>query len=122
MDTMQEDCTLYQTVDFISKKWTLLILLELYKAPNGKKRYLELKKTLPGITAKILSTRLKNLEQEKIITKKIDTSAFPIKCEYALTESGKDIIKIIKDMKRWSLRWKITNKECASQDCRECEF
>ena len=119
---MDEDCTLYQTVDFISKKWTLLILLELYKSHTGKKRYLELKNSLPGITPKILSTRLKELEKEKIITKKIDTRGFPIKCEYALTDSGKDIIRIIKDMKRWALRWKITNEQCALQDCKECGF
>ena len=119
---MHEDCTLYQTVDFISRKWTLLILLELYKAHTGKKRYLELKNNLPRITPKILSTRLKELEKEKIITKKIDTRGFPIKCEYALTKSGKDMIRIIKDMKRWSLRWKIKNKTCEQQDCKECEF
>jgi DNA-binding HxlR family transcriptional regulator len=118
---MDETCTIYQTVDFISKKWTLLILLELYKT-QGKKRYQELKNSLPGITPKILSTRLKELEQEGIITKKVDTKQFPIKCEYSLTKSGKEFISIIKNMKTWALAWKIKNKACGQQNCKTCDL
>ena len=118
---MDETCSIYKTVDFISKKWTLLILLELYKT-KGKKRYSELKNSLPDITPKILSTRLRELEQQELITKYIDTKTSPVRCDYMLTESGKDFIGIIKDIKKWSLRWRIKNKECEQQDCRHCEL
>ena len=107
---MQQNCSVYKTIDFISKKWTLLILLELYKT-RGTKRYSELKNSLLDITPKILSSRLRELEHQGLITKNIITSEFPIKCEYTLTESGKDFIRIIKDIKRWSLQWKQKNKE-----------
>lgn len=118
---MDETCTIYRTIDFISKKWTLLILLELYKT-QGTKRYSELKGSLLDITPKILSLRLRELERQGLIAKSIDTAVFPIKCEYTLTESGKDFIRIIKDIKKWSLNWKQKNKDCASQDCRHCEL
>ena len=118
---MDETCTIYRTIDFISKKWTLLILLELYKA-QGTKRYSELKQSLLDITPKILSTRLRELEKQGLITKNIDTNIFPIKCEYTLTASGKDFIRIIRDIKKWALEWKQKNKECASQDCKSCEL
>ena len=118
---MDETCTIYRTIDFISKKWTLLILLELYKT-QGKKRYSELKNSLLDITPKILSARLRELEKQELITKYIDTKVFPIKCEYTLTESGKDFIRIIKDIKKWSLQWKKKNKECEQQDCTQCEL
>ena len=118
---MDETCTIYRTIDFISKKWTLLILLELYKT-QGTKRYSELKQSLLDITPKILSTRLRELEKQGLITKNIDTNVFPIKCEYTLTASGKDFIRIIKDIKKWALEWKQKNKECASQDCKSCEL
>jgi DNA-binding HxlR family transcriptional regulator len=118
---MKETCTIYRTINFISKKWTLLILLELYKT-QGKKRYSELKQSLLDITPKILSTRLRELEQQGLITKSINTTSFPIKCEYKLTDSGKDFIRIIKDIKKWSLQWKIKNKECEHQDCKQCEL
>ena len=39
MDIMNEDCTVYKTMEYISKKWTSLILLELYKGKSEKKRY-----------------------------------------------------------------------------------
>jgi DNA-binding HxlR family transcriptional regulator len=116
---MQETCTIYRTIDFISKKWTLLILLELYKT-QGTKRYSELKNSLLDITPKILSSRLRELEQQGLITKTIDTSGFPVKCKYTLTESGKEFIRIIKDIKKWSLQWKTKNKECEQQDCKHC--
>ncbi len=118
---MDKTCTIYRTIDFISKKWTLLILLELYKA-QGKKRYSELKQSLLDITPKILSTRLRELEKQGLITKDIDTSVFPVKCEYALTNSGRDFIHIIKDIKKWSLQWKYHNKDCEQQDCKYCEL
>lgn len=118
---MQQTCTVYHTIDFISKKWTLLILLELYKA-QGMKRYSELKDSLLDITPKILASRLRELENQGLITKTIVTDTFPIKCEYTLTESGKDFIRIIKDIKKWSLQWKIKNKECMQQDCKQCEL
>ncbi len=118
---MNEACTIYRTIDFISKKWTLLILLELYKT-KGKKRYSELKQSLLDITPKILSNRLRELEKQGLITKYIDISGFPIKCEYTLTDSGKDFIRIIKDIKKWSLQWKNKNKECERQDCKQCEL
>jgi DNA-binding HxlR family transcriptional regulator len=118
---MNETCTIYRTIDFISKKWTLLILLELYKT-QGKKRYSELKQSLLDITPKILCNRLRELEKQGLITKYIDTNGFPIKCEYTLTDSGKDFIRIIKDIKKWSLQWKNKNKECERQDCKQCEL
>ena|SRR3989338_98468 len=116
---MEQDCTIYKTANFIGKRWTLLILLELYKGPKLK-RYSEIKAGLKEITPKILSARLKELEKEGLITKKIDASQFPVKCEYALTKSGEDFIKIIQDMKKWALKWKVKNIICEKADCKEC--
>ena len=122
MDAMNEDCTVYKTMEYISKKWTPLILLELYKGKSKKKRYSEIKINMPDITPKVLSARLKELEKQGIITKEIDTTRFPIKCEYALTESGEDFIRIIKNIKTWALQWKIDNKLCENLDCKDCKL
>ena len=119
---MDNECTVYKAVDIIGKKWTVLILLELYKGNLKTRRYSELKKRLPGITPKILSVRLKELENEKLITKKIDATHFPIKCEYTLTPSSSDFVDIIKDIKKWGLKWKVNNKVCKSIDCKKCKL
>lgn len=117
---MQEGCTVNQTVKYISRKWTLLILLELYKGDGHTRRFSELKGCLAGITQKVLSSRLKELELEGLVDKKVDSTAFPLKSEYTLTTSGLEMIGIIKDMKLWALRWKISNIKCGSQDCSQC--
>ena len=122
MYTMDNNCTVYKTIDFISKKWSLLILLEIYKSTKGKKRYSEIKNSLLDITPRVLSARLKELEKEGLIKKHIDTSNFPIKTEYELTKIGIDFISIIKDIKNWALRWKINNKVCEQLDCKNCEL
>ncbi len=117
---MQEGCTVNRTVKYVAKKWTLLILLELYKGDGHKRRFSELKGCLKGITQKVLSVRLKELEREGLIENRVDNRSFPMKSEYQLTESGLEIIDIIKDMKIWALKWKIKNLECGGQDCSEC--
>ncbi len=120
METMDDNCTVFRTVDLVSKKWTMVILLELYRGGGGPKRYSKIKKEIQGITPKVLSTRLKELVRHDLITKEIDVSSFPIKTEYELTEIGLDFIKVIKEIKEWALRWKVDNKVCAQLDCSEC--
>lgn len=116
---MHEDCTIYRTVDVVGKKWTMLIMLQLNKGEQWK-RYSELKKGLLGITPKILSLRLKELEAENLISKKVDASVVPVKCEYALTESGKDFMRVLKDIKLWALKWNILNPDCDAKECKHC--
>lgn len=119
---MDESCTVYKTLNYISKKWTLLILLEIYKGKNSKKRYFEIKNKMPEITPKVLSARLKELEVEGLITKHIDASSFPVKTEYVLTKIGLDFIHIIKNIKNWALKSKIDNKVCEQLDCKNCDL
>ncbi len=117
---MQEGCTVNQTVRYISKKWMLLIILELYKGECYTRRFSELRLSLDGITPKVLSERLKELEDEGIIIRKVDATTFPIRSEYTLTESGLDLVGVIRDIKRWALKWKIDNLPCGEQDCKDC--
>lgn len=122
MDTMNDACTVYKTVDFISKKWTLLILLELYKGEQEKKRYSEIKDHMENITPKILSARLKELEEQGLIKRKVDASKFPVKVEYSLTNSGRDFIPIIKQIKKWALQWKPHFELCEKMECKHCDL
>jgi len=119
---MDKNCTVYKTANFIGKRWTLLILLELYKGKQGIKRYSDLKRKLPDITPKILSSRLKELQNVGLINKKLDSSVMPIRSEYSLTASGLDFIKIIKEIKDWSLKWMPKAKECSVADCKICDL
>ncbi|HII15645.1 MAG TPA: helix-turn-helix transcriptional regulator [Nanoarchaeota archaeon] len=117
---MNTDCTIYKTADFIGKRWALLVLLEIYKGGGGWKRYSELKRGMAGITPKILSQRLKELEKEGLVSRRADTGSVPIKVEYSLTKSGHAFMGVIKGMKQWALEWKLSNKKCENSDCSKC--
>lgn len=119
---MDRNCTVYRTSEFVSKRWTIPILLELYKGDSCSKRYSEIKSSITGITPKILSARLKELEAYNMITKRVDAETFPVRCEYELTESGREFIRIIKSMKSWALKWNISNRRCAASDCKSCKL
>ena len=118
---MEKDCTVYKISNMIGKKWTLPIILEIYKGKSQTRRYNELKHSIPPITPKILSTRLKDLEKEGVIKKTVDASSFPIKSFYQLTKSGKDFIVIIRDIKKWALKYQIKNKDCENTKCDLCD-
>lgn len=119
---MQESCTVNQTVRYLAKKWTLLIVLELYKGPGYSRRFSELKDALAGISQKVLSERLRELEREGVVTRSVDASSFPVRTEYTLTESGLEIVEVIRDIKAWALKWKVDNIACGAQDCRVCSL
>lgn len=119
---MDDFCTVNLTVKYLTKKWTLLIILELYKGENYTRRFSELKDKLPGITPKILSERLSELEAEGIVVNTIDTRSVPIKSEYTLSESGLELVEVIRGIKYWALKWKIDNIPCGSQECKVCKL
>jgi DNA-binding HxlR family transcriptional regulator len=119
---MNENCTVNRTSKYIGKRWMFPLLIELHKGRAKWKRYSHLKRKVPDITPKVLSQRLRELEDVKMLKRKVNTSAFPIKSEYCLTPSGEDFIPIIKQMKRWALKWNIKNEHCEKTDCRDCEY
>ena len=122
MYTMKKECSVRRSVNFLGKKWTLLILLELYKGKSKWKRFSQIKKNLDNITPKILSTRLKELKREKLIENRVNIKESPIKSEYKLTEMGEDFIGVIKNIKKWGLKWGKKNKICEEADCKDYGF
>ena len=118
---MQKDCTIYKTADFLGKRWTIPIILELYKG-NQNKRYSEIKRNFEDITPKILSMRLKELEKQGIVKKEMDISSVPIKCFYSLTKSGTDFIQIIEQIKKWGLKWNLGTDSCRLKNCKSCKL
>jgi len=119
---MNDKCPIYNTVTFTGKRWTIIILYEIYKGRKKWKRYSQIKRKVPGITPKMLSARFRELEAEGMIKKRVDASNFPIKSEYRLTPKGDDFIKIIRGMRQWGLKWKVSNEHCETVHCRDCDF
>jgi DNA-binding HxlR family transcriptional regulator len=119
---MDKKCPIYQMMGFLGKRWTILILVELYKGRKRWKRYSEIKNRVPGMTPKILSSRLKELGREGMVKRRADARRFPIKAEYSLTGRGEEFVDIMKNIKTWGLRWKVRNEYCERVDCKECSI
>ena len=90
-------CPIEITLNTIGKKWTVLIIRDLLK---GTKRFGELQSSLSRISPRTLSLRLKDLEKQKIIKKKI-FKEIPLHVEYTLTSRGKNLHCIIDQMIKW---------------------
>ena len=78
----------------LSGKWKLLILWYL---SYGTLRFSDIKKRLPKVTQKMLTSQLRSLEEDKLISRKV-YPVVPPKVEYSLTEVGKEIIPILEMM------------------------
>lgn len=118
---MDQCCTVYRTMEYLSKRWAILILHELYKGEEWK-RFSEIKRSMKQVTPKILTERLKELEIEGLIEKRVDTSCVPIKSEYRLTPASIELMDVVHDLKKWALKWKIDNQACANSNCRLCRL
>lgn len=86
------------TLSIVSGKWKLKIIYIL--ACMGTVRYGALKKNIEGITHKMLSTQLKELENEEIVLRK-EYPQVPPKVEYSLTEKGTRLIPLVLSMCEW---------------------
>lgn len=91
-------CPLEYTVGVIGGKWKMVLLWRLSKEPV--KRYGELKQLLAGISHKMLSQQLKELESSGLITRK-EYHQIPPKVEYSLSEKGKTIVPLLINAYNW---------------------
>ena len=96
-------CGVEETVRIIGRKWTLLILRELF---DGTKRFNELQRGLPGVSPRTLSQRLQQMEGDGIVDKKIFPEV-PPHVEYNLTDKGRTSSRIICDMREWGERSQV---------------
>src|SRR5690554_1070367 len=98
MKNKPELCRVEDALGIIVGKWKPIILLTLLW--EGTKRFNELKRSLPGITQKMLTSQLRELEEEDIITRKVYTQV-PPKVEYSMTEYGNSLEPILVAMHDW---------------------
>lgn len=95
-----EPCPIGKTLDIIGTKWMFLIIRDLML--EEVMRFSELQKSMSGISPKTLSLRLRELEANNIITRKVYAEV-PPRVEYSLTEKGKQLRGIMVEMKRFGL-------------------
>lgn len=98
--TQEYYCPVKLTTDVIGGKWKPLILFYL---ESGTKRFGELRKLIPGMTKKMLTQHLRDLERDEVIRRKV-YAVVPPKVEYSLTRHGESLKPILKLMSAWGTR------------------
>jgi DNA-binding HxlR family transcriptional regulator len=96
------ECPVATTVQLIGSKWKLLILRNLLARPW---RFNELRKSLEGISQKVLTDSLRSMEEDGIITRTVYPEV-PPRVEYALSELGESMRPIIKAMEEFGIDYK----------------
>jgi DNA-binding HxlR family transcriptional regulator len=100
-------CPLKGVIDFISKKWALLIINAL--GNRGRLRFKGLMKELEGISPKTLSDTLKELQAEGLIRRE-SFAEIPPRVEYSLTNDGVELRKAIIPLLKWAATRNNMNK------------
>lgn len=90
-------CPVETTLTLISDKWKVLILRDLLM---GTKRFGELKKSLGGVSQKVLTSQLRQMEAGGLLTRKVYAEV-PPRVEYTLTELGYSLRPVLEAMRDW---------------------
>jgi DNA-binding HxlR family transcriptional regulator len=93
-----QNCPTRLALDRIADKWTVLIVGRL---ALGTRRFGELRRDIDGISPKVLTQKLRELERDGIITRKIYASV-PPKVEYRLTPLGRTLIGLLDSIRVWA--------------------
>ncbi len=95
-------CTAYhQAVELIGKRWTGAIVFVLLEGPL---RFSEVKVLVPDLSDRLLSERMKELEAEGIVERRVIDDT-PVRVEYRLTEKGEALEPAVRSLKVWARSW-----------------
>ena len=98
----QHMCPRYESaIEILGKRWTGLIIRSLLEGPR---RFTEITSYVNGLSDRLLSQRLQELEQAEIVDRKV-YSQRPVLVEYALTDKGRDLRQVVVAIQVWADRW-----------------
>lgn len=92
----------HHAIELIGKRWTGAIVVALTQGPM---RYAELGKAVPGLSDRLLSQRLRELEEEGLVKREVEAGT-PVRVTYSLTEAGQQLDPVLSELKSWARRWK----------------
>ena len=91
----------HRAVELIGKRWTGAVVRTLM---HGPRRFNELLAAIPGISDRLLTERLRELENETIVRREVRPDS-PVRVIYELTKSGRELGPALDEIARWAERW-----------------
>lgn len=101
MNTPQLCPRFEKATELLSKRWTTLIV---YQLTTGPQRFVAIENALPNLSGKVLSERLKELEEEDVIERTVYPEK-PVRIEYSLTQKGRELAPLLDNIQQWATRW-----------------
>lgn len=106
-DRITPFCPVYhEAIELIGRRWTGAILRVLL---SGATRFSDVTTTIPGLSDRLLSERLKELESEGIVTRTVYPET-PVRVEYGLTEKGRALTDVVEAVSAWAERWLLEGR------------
>jgi DNA-binding HxlR family transcriptional regulator len=100
--TLSQSCPRYEhAAQLLGKRWTGLLLNALLEGPR---RFCELTALVDGLSDRVLSDRLRELETEGIV-QRVVYPQIPVRVEYQLTEKGRDLKPVVDAIHTWAQQW-----------------
>jgi len=95
-------CPLYhEAVELVGRRWTGAILRVLM---DGPLRFSEIAQSVPELSDRLLSERMKELERRGMVRRRV-ISGPPLRVEYSLSEMGRALEPALSELERWANRW-----------------
>jgi DNA-binding HxlR family transcriptional regulator len=94
----QSDCPLTALIDMIGGRWKVLALWHLRERT---KRFTELRRLMPGVTQKMLTQQLRQLEADGLVRREVFPQV-PPKVEYSLTSTGEELCGLLSTLSKWA--------------------
>lgn len=92
-----DHCPIETTVSIIGGRWKSLIMYHLH---DGPKRFNEMRRLIPGVTQRMLTAHLRELERDGIIHRQV-FAVVPPRVDYSLTDLGRSLRPILEAMAQW---------------------
>jgi len=91
----------HEAIEFVGRRWMGAILFVLMRGPH---RFNALLAAIPGLSDRLLTQRLRELESAGLAVRRVLTGP-PVKVEYELTEAGRDLQEIVRAVLQWGQKW-----------------
>jgi DNA-binding HxlR family transcriptional regulator len=89
-----------KAISLLSQRWSALVI---YQLLSGSQRFTEIQSAI-GISGKVLSDRLKDLEHQGVVKREVIPET-PVIIEYSLTEKGRSLEPVLREIESWSQHW-----------------
>lgn len=93
-------CPVQATTNVLAGKWKVLIVWHL---SFGSRRFAEIRDLLPGVSEKVLTDQLRELEHDGVI-KRLSTNTMPARVDYMLSDAGYELIPVMEAMCNWGAK------------------